>query len=123
MGVQVLINDPKNLEKIRHEECEILKKRVMMIINAGANVILTTKGMDDVANKYLCENNVFGLRRVDKQDLRRIAKASGASIVTTLASAEGEESFDPSLLGECKTVYEESLGDNDFVFFKDFKKF
>ena len=48
-----------------------------MIINAGANVILTTKGMDDVANKYLCENNVFGLRRVDKHDLRRIAKASG----------------------------------------------
>lgn len=25
MGIQVLVNDPKNLEKIRYQECEILK--------------------------------------------------------------------------------------------------
>ncbi len=33
--------------------------------------------MDDVATKYLVESGVMGLRRVDKTDLRRIAKASG----------------------------------------------
>jgi len=54
--------------------------------------------------------------------LRKIAKASGATIVTTLANNEGEEVFEASSLGECKEVYEEAVGDNDFIFFKGFKK-
>lgn len=28
MGIQVLVDDPKNLEKIRQKECDILKQRV-----------------------------------------------------------------------------------------------
>ena len=52
-----------------------------MIIKAGANVILTTMGIDDVANKYLVENKILGLRRVTKGDLRKIAKCSGATVV------------------------------------------
>lgn len=90
MGISILVNDPKNLEKIRQRECDILKDRILKIINAGANVILTTKGIDDVANKYLIENNCIGLRRVDKRDMRKIARATGATVLTTLATPEGE---------------------------------
>lgn len=43
-------------------------------------------------------------RRVRKEDMRRIAKATGASIVTTLADMEGNESFDPEVLGEAEEV-------------------
>jgi T-complex protein 1 subunit alpha len=50
----------------------------MKIIKAGATVIMTTKGIDDIANKYMIENGVMGLRRVNKGDLRRIAKCTGA---------------------------------------------
>lgn len=94
MGISILVNDPKNLEKIRQRECDILKDRILKIINAGANVILTTKGIDDVANKYLIENNCIGLRRVDKRDMRKIARATGATVLTTLATPEGEEVFE-----------------------------
>ena len=62
-----------------------------------------------------------GLRRVSKEDLRRVAKASGATVVTTLANDEGTETFDASLLGVATEVYEEAIGDNDFIFFKGFK--
>lgn len=89
-----------------------------MIIDAGANVILTTGGIDDVANKYLVENNIMGLRRVTKSDLRKIAKASGATLVNSLSNLEGNESFEKSFLGECKKVYEKGVGDNDFIFFE-----
>ena len=64
----------------------------------------------------------IGIRRVDKHDLRKIAGATGATIVTTLATPEGEEIFDSSNLGECEEVYEEAVGDNDFIFFKGMKK-
>jgi len=44
----------------------------------------------------------LALRRVDKNDLRKIAKSCGATIVTTFATAdkENEEVFDSSFLGE-----------------------
>jgi T-complex protein 1 subunit alpha len=77
-----------------------------MILDAGANVILTTGGIDDVANKYLVENNVLGLRRVSKSDIRKIAKCSGATLMTTLSNMEGNEPFDSSYLGSAKKVFE-----------------
>jgi len=83
-----------------------LKERIQMILAAGANVILTTMGIDDVANKYLVENKILGLRRVPKGDLRKIAKCSGATVVSTLSNVDGDEKFDPSFLGSAKKVYE-----------------
>jgi len=77
-----------------------------MILDAGANVILTTGGIDDVANKYLVENNVLGLRRVSKSDIRKIAKCSGATLMTTLSNMEGNETFDSSFLGSARKVFE-----------------
>lgn len=53
MGIQVLVDDPENLEKIRKKECDVLKSRVQKILEAGANVILTKMGIDDLASKYL----------------------------------------------------------------------
>lgn len=122
MGTSIKVDDPKNLEKLRQRECDILKERVQSIIDAGANVILTTKALDDIAAKYMVENNVIGLRRVEKSDIRRIAKATGARVVTTLAQSDGSEKFDPEDLGTCDSVYEEAIGDQDHVFIKISKK-
>lgn len=60
MGVQVLVDDPSNLEKIRRKEMDVLKERLNLIIGAGATVILTTKGIDDLASKYMVEAKVLG---------------------------------------------------------------
>lgn len=49
-------------------------------------------------------------RRVKKEDMRRIAKATGASIVTTLADMEGNETFDPEVLGEAEEVSNHTRG-------------
>jgi T-complex protein 1 subunit alpha len=51
MGVQVLVKDPRELEKIRAKELDITADRIKMILAAGANVVLTTKGVDDMALK------------------------------------------------------------------------
>ena len=45
---------------------DILKERIEMISTTGANVILTTKGIDDIACKYMVEKKIMGFRRVDK---------------------------------------------------------
>jgi len=122
LGIQVLVDDPKNLEKIRQKECDVLKSRINKIIEAGANIIITSAGIDDTASKYMFESGCLGLRRVDKGDVNRIAKLTGATVINTLATPEGEEVFESSYLGECDEVVEEAVGDNDFVFFKGCKK-
>jgi T-complex protein 1 subunit alpha len=119
MGIQVLVNDPKNLELIRRRELDILKERLEMILAKGVNVIFTTKAIDDYAAKYLVERNVMGLRRIEKSDMRKIAKLTHATIITTLANNEGTEVFDEANIGHADVVYEENLGDNDFVFIKN----
>lgn len=56
------------------------------------------------------------MRRVDKSDLRRIAKSTGATVITTFANPEGEENFDPAWLGTAESVFEEPVGDWDYCF-------
>lgn len=67
---QVLVNDPKELEKIREREYDITKERIQKILDSGANVILTTKGIDDMALKYFVEAGAIACRRVPKDDLK-----------------------------------------------------
>lgn len=121
MGVQVLVNDPKELEKIREREADITKERIQKILDAGANVILTTKGIDDMALKYFVEAGAIACRRVEKDDLKRIAKATGATVVLTLADMDGNETFDPAHLGSAEEVVEERVADDNMIMVKGCK--
>lgn len=121
MGVQVLVQDPDNLDKIRQREMDICKERCQKIIAAGANVVLCSRGIDDFALKYFVEAGVVAVRRVKKGDLRRIANNAGAKIVVSLADDESSESFDPENLGECETVEERRVGDWEYMFFEGMK--
>lgn len=73
MGIQVLVDNPDNLEKIRMNEMNITKERCRKIVESGANVILCARGIDDFALKYFVEAGCIAVRRVKKGDLRRIA--------------------------------------------------
>ena len=115
MGVQILINDPEKLEAVRLRENEIAKERIQKIINAGANVILTTGSVDDLTQKYCVEAKVMAVRRCLKMDLKRIAKATGAQLLLSMANMDGEESFDASMLGEAEEVVQERICDDELI--------
>ncbi len=109
MGVQILVQNPEDLEKIRQEEMNVCKKRCKMLIDAGANVILCARGIDDFALKYFVEAGVIAIRRVPKSELRRIANNSGGKIVVSLADIDGEETFESSSLGTCQKFMKKEL--------------
>ena len=56
---------------------DITKERVQKILGAGANVVLTTRGIDDLCLKYFVEAGAMAARRCKKEDIKRIAKATG----------------------------------------------
>ncbi|MGH0189428.1 UNVERIFIED_CONTAM: hypothetical protein FKN15_035598 [Acipenser sinensis] len=121
LGVQVLISDPEKLDQIRQREFDITKERVQKILASGANVILTTGGIDDICLKYFVEAGAMAVRRVLKRDIKRIAKASGATLCSTLVNLEGEESFDASLLGQAEEVVQEVICDDELILIKNTK--
>lgn len=121
MGVSVLVNDPAELDKIRQKELDITAERIKLLIAAGANVVLTTKGIDDMALKYFVEAGAIACRRVKREDLRRIAKLTGGTLMTTLVNMEGDESFDPAMLGHAELVSEERVADDDMIVIKGAK--
>merc|ERR1719454_980877 len=100
---------------------DITRDKIKKIIDAGANVVFTTKGIDDMSMKYLVDGGVLAARRVDKKDIRRIAKATGAQVMLTLATMEGDEAFDAASLGQAEEVLEERVGDNDYIIVKGMK--
>ncbi|KAB8233825.1 Alpha subunit of chaperonin-containing T-complex [Aspergillus alliaceus] len=121
LGVQITVDDPDQLEKIRERESGIVLERVEMILKSGANVVFTTKGIDDMVLKLFIEKGAMAVRRCKKEDLRRIAKASGATLVSTLSDLNGDEKFEASYLGHAEEVVQERISDDECILVKGTK--
>lgn len=70
LGINIVVTDPAELEKLRERESDIIKERIQKILASGVNVVLTTKGIDDMCLKYFVEAGAIAVRRVPKDDLR-----------------------------------------------------
>ncbi|KAG7822041.1 hypothetical protein KL942_000907 [Ogataea angusta] len=121
MGVQINIDDPEQLEEIRKREYGIVLERVRKIIDAGANVVLTTKGIDDLCLKEFVEAKVMAVRRCKKEDLRRIARATGATLISSMSNLEGDEVFESTYLGQAEEVVQERFSDDECILIKGTK--
>lgn len=137
LGVQILVDDPNQLEEIRKRyvktdkkqicflffsrESEITLERIRKILATGANVVLTTKGIDDLCLKEFVEAGAMAVRRCKKEDLRRIAKATGGQLISSLANLEGEETFEASYLGTAEEVVQERISDDELILIKGTK--
>ena len=49
---------------------DITKERIQKILAAGANVVLTTQGVDDLCMKYFVDAGAMAVRRCKKGDLQ-----------------------------------------------------
>lgn len=105
----------------RNREAEITLERIRKILAAGANVVLTTKGIDDLCLKEFVEAGAIAVRRCRKEDLRRIARATGGQLVSSLANLEGEETFEASFLGTADEVVQERISDDELILVKGTK--
>ncbi|KAI5300530.1 hypothetical protein KEM56_002377 [Ascosphaera pollenicola] len=118
LGVHVTVDNPDELEKIRERESGIVLERIELILKSGANVILTTKGIDDMCLKTFVERGAMAVRRCKKEDLRRIAKATGATLVSSLSDLNGDDKFEPASLGHAEEVVQERISDDECILVK-----
>ncbi|MAG18080.1 MAG: thermosome subunit [Candidatus Diapherotrites archaeon] len=107
---KVQISDPEQLQAFLDQEEKILKAMVASVKNAGANVVICQKGIDDIAQHYLSKEGILAVRRVKKSDMDGLAKATGAVTVSRLNDLSSDE------LGNAKLVSQKKVSGDSMVF-------
>jgi chaperonin GroEL (HSP60 family) len=88
----------------------MIKEMVDSLTKVGAKVVICQKGIDDLAQHFLAQAGILAVRRVKKSDLEKLAKATGAHIVSRIKSISEKD------LGFAEKVYEKSVGGEAMVF-------
>ena len=112
---KINISNPQQIKSFLDEENKMLKSMVDKVIGSGATVVLCQKGIDDMAQHYLAKANILAVRRVKESDLTKLAKATGARIVTNL-----DDLFEKDL-GSAETVEERKIEEDRWVFIEGCK--
>ena len=112
---KISIQNPQQLKSFLDEENRMLKTMVDKVIGSGANVVLCQKGVDDMAQHYLAKAGVLVVRRIKESDLTKLAKATGARIVTNL-----DDLFEKDL-GSAALVEERKIEEDRWVFIEGCK--
>ncbi|KAK5221277.1 T-complex protein 1 subunit gamma [Exophiala xenobiotica] len=105
------ITDEDSWNKILQIEEEQIKKMCDAILAVKPDLVITEKGVSDLAQHYFVKAGVTALRRVRKTDNNRISRATGATVVNRV------DDLQESDVGtECGLFEIEKIGDEYFTF-------
>lgn len=112
-NAEILITNPEEYQSIVDAEWSIINEKLEKIANLGANVVLSKLPIGDIATQFFASKNIFCAGRVEKSDLLRTSKATGAAIQTTVNGVCAD------VLGTCGVFEEVQIGGERFNLFKD----
>ena len=107
---QIRIDDPSQISAFLDKETNMLKEMVKKIKESKANVLICQKGIDDMAQYFLAKEGIMAVRRVKESDMKMLARATTAKIVTNLDDVR------PDDLGYAELVEERKIGDDSMVY-------
>lgn len=110
-NAEVRIECPEDFQKIVDAEWNIIYSKLESIVNSGAKIVLSMLPIGDLATQYFADRNIFCAGRVPKDDLMRVAKATGAIMQTTV------NGLTEDLLGQCGKFEEVQLGNERYNMF------
>jgi len=90
---------------LRQEEVEV-QEMCNEILRVKPDIVITEKGVSDLAQHFLLKNNVSVIRRIRKTDNLRIGKVSGATICN-----RPEELEEKDVGTECGLFKIDKIGD------------
>jgi len=107
---KISVSSPQQIKGYLEEETSILKSYVDKLKSIGVNVVIAQKGIDDTAQHFLAKAGIMAVRRVKRSDIEKLAKATGARIVTSIKDIRPED------LGTAGLVEERKVGEEKMVF-------
>lgn len=99
-----------SLKAFLDQEDRLRDKWISRISECGANVVLCQKGIDVKTQSNLAKNGVLGVHWVNRADIERIAKATGAKVTINTNHVGCED------LGAAQLVEERIVGKDKVVF-------
>jgi thermosome len=110
VDAKIQITDPNQLQAFLNEEEKMLKGMVQIVKKSGANVVFCQKGIDDLVQHYLAKEGIFAIRRIKKSDMEKLAKATGANVITKL------DDLNKADLGNAGLIEEKKVADDSMTF-------
>ncbi|KAL8822567.1 MAG: hypothetical protein Q9191_006699 [Dirinaria sp. TL-2023a] len=105
------ISKEEDWNRILQIEEEQVKAMTDAIIALKPDLVITEKGVSDLAQHFLVKHNITALRRVRKTDNNRIARATGATIVNRV-----DDLHESDVGTQCGLFEIEKIGDEYFTF-------
>lgn len=112
-NAEVRITNPDDFQKIVDAEWNIIYDKLDKIVASGAKVILSNLPIGDLATQYFADRDIFCAGRVQKDDIQRVSKATGAVLQTTVNGLNAD------ILGTCGKFEEVQLGNERFNMFTE----
>ena len=116
VDAKIQITNPTQLQAFLDEEERMMKGMADKILKSGATMVICQKGIDDYVQYYLAKAGLMAIRRAKKSDMEKLAKATGARIVTTL------DELTKGDLGYAGTVETTRINDDEMTFVTGCKK-
>ena len=110
---QIQISEPGQMQAFIDQERRTLAAMVERIAHTGCNVLLCQQNIEEPAEHFLAKAGIFAVRRVPQSDLIRVAKATGANIVSSPSVLEASD------LGSAGRVRQEVKGSSSLVFIEE----
>eukprot|EP00277_Geminigera_cryophila_P003415 CAMPEP_0179433808 /NCGR_PEP_ID=MMETSP0799-20121207/18149_1 /TAXON_ID=46947 /ORGANISM="Geminigera cryophila, Strain CCMP2564" /LENGTH=561 /DNA_ID=CAMNT_0021212011 /DNA_START=155 /DNA_END=1840 /DNA_ORIENTATION=+ len=112
----VEISNEGDWEALLKAEEDWIKATVDEILLVKPDIVITEKGISDLAQHFFVKAGVTALRRLRKTDNNRLARVTGATIVHRTSELKEEH-----VGQDCGVFQVEKIGDEYFSFFVDCK--
>lgn len=94
-------------------EWSIIYEKLDRCIQLGANIVLSRLPIGDLATQYFADRGVFCAGRIADEDIKRIERATGAKIQSTVYGVKSD------VLGTCGIFEEVQIGSKRYNVFKE----
>jgi len=111
------LSSEEHWTQILRTEEEFVTKLCNDIIKHKPDIVITEKGVSDLAQHHFLKHNITAFRRARKTDNNRIARACGATIVNRT-----DEIKESDIGSRCGLFEVRKIGDEFFAFFEECKE-
>jgi T-complex protein 1 subunit eta len=110
-NAEIKIDDVDKYQSMVEAEWNIIYDKLEKCVTSGANIVLSRLAIGDLGTQYFADRGLFCAGRVQDEDLKRVAKATGGSVQTTV------NNLIPEVIGTCALFEERQIGSERYNLF------
>jgi len=109
ISAKMSFTSPEQIKEALEEQTRYVKSLVDSLEKLGAKVVISQKGMDDIALYFLSKKGIMGVKNVSRGDIEKLAKSVNAKIISSIKDATADD------LGYAKLVEERKVGNSKVI--------